>query len=209
MLMVDGVLYVLVRNAGNCAARLVQRPRPDLDLERLEVHDEFRLPDVPQLRPELRGARDYADVAPDEIDYIVGHGPPPSSTTSPRPGRSRQPTATHAYKVAISSPKSMIGHLVGAAGIASVLAAVGAIRDRVIPPTANLHTPDPECDLDYVPLPRVRRSRYVAVNGFGFGGQNAVAISAGWPTDVPRAGPPSKASIAATNARPGRPALVA
>jgi 3-oxoacyl-[acyl-carrier-protein] synthase II len=71
----------------------------------------------------------------------------------------------------------MIGHLVGAAGIASALAALGAIRDQVIPPTANLHTPDPECDLDYVPLTaRKARIDTVAVDGFGFGGQNAVAI---------------------------------
>ena len=83
----------------------------------------------------------------------------------------------HAYKVAISSPKSMIGHLVGAAGVASALAGVGAIRDQIIPPTANLRTPDPECDLDYVPLTARRASvETVAIDGFGFGGQNAVAI---------------------------------
>jgi 3-oxoacyl-[acyl-carrier-protein] synthase II len=83
----------------------------------------------------------------------------------------------HARKVAISSPKSMIGHLVGAAGIASALAGLGAIRDQVIPPTANLRTPDPECDLDYVPLTaRKAKIETVSVNGFGFGGQNAVAI---------------------------------
>ena len=83
----------------------------------------------------------------------------------------------HAYKVAISSPKSMIGHLVGAAGIASALAALGAIRDQVLPPTINLNTPDPECDLDYVPLvKRAARIDTVAIDGFGFGGQNAVAI---------------------------------
>ena len=71
----------------------------------------------------------------------------------------------------------MIGHLLGAAGIASALA--GARRDprRVIPPTINLRTPDPECDLDYVPLiARQAKVDTVAVNGFGFGGQNAVAI---------------------------------
>jgi 3-oxoacyl-[acyl-carrier-protein] synthase II len=79
--------------------------------------------------------------------------------------------------VPISSPKSMIGHLVGAAGIASALAACGAIRDQIIPPTANLQSPDPECDLDYVPLTaRPAKIDTVMVNGFGFGGQNAVAI---------------------------------
>ena len=71
----------------------------------------------------------------------------------------------------------MIGHLVGAAGIASALAAVGGIWDNVVSPTANLHTPDPECDLDYVPLvAREKQVDTVAINGFGFGGQNAVTI---------------------------------
>ncbi len=116
-------------------------------------------------------------VAPDEIDWIVAHG-----TSTPL----NDVTETRAIKVAygsaastrtISSPKSMIGHLVGAAGIASALAALGGIRDGVISPTANLHDPDPECDLDYVPLvARQAKVDTVAVNGFGFGGQNAVTI---------------------------------
>ncbi len=91
-------------------------------------------------------------VAPDEIDYIVAHGTatPLNDVTETRAIKTAY--GEHAHRVAISSPKSMIGHLVGAAGIASALAALGAIRDGVIPPTANLRTPDPECDLDYVPL---------------------------------------------------------
>jgi 3-oxoacyl-[acyl-carrier-protein] synthase II len=118
-----------------------------------------------------------AGIAPDEVDYIVAHGTatPLNDVTETRAIKGAY--GAHAHKVAISSPKSMIGHLVGAAGIASALAALGAIRDGVIPPTANLHTPDPECDLDYVPLTaRPARVDTVAVNGFGFGGQNAVAI---------------------------------
>jgi 3-oxoacyl-[acyl-carrier-protein] synthase II len=118
-----------------------------------------------------------AEVAPDEIDYIVAHGTstPLNDVTETRAIKAAY--GAHAKKVAISSPKSMIGHLVGAAGIASALAAIGAIRDQVIPPTANLHSPDPECDLDYVPL-TARRAKVetVAIHGFGFGGQNAVAI---------------------------------
>jgi 3-oxoacyl-[acyl-carrier-protein] synthase II len=116
-------------------------------------------------------------VAPDEIDYIVAHGTatPLNDVTETRAIKAAY--GEHAYKVPVSSPKSMIGHLVGAAGIASALAAIGAIRDGVIPPTANLNEPDPECDLDYVPL-TARRAKVdtVAVDGFGFGGQNAVAI---------------------------------
>ena len=118
-----------------------------------------------------------AEVAPDEIDYIVAHGTatPLNDVTETRAIKAAY--GDHAKKVAISSPKSMIGHLVGAAGIASALAGLGAIRDQVIPPTANLHTPDPECDLDYVPVTaRKAKVETVAVNGFGFGGQNAVAI---------------------------------
>jgi 3-oxoacyl-[acyl-carrier-protein] synthase II len=116
-------------------------------------------------------------VAPDEIDYIVAHGTATQLNDSTETKAIKGAYGDHAYKVAISSPKSMIGHLVGAAGIASALAAIGAIRDQVIPPTANLHTPDPECDLDYVPLvARPAKVETVAVNGFGFGGQNAVTI---------------------------------
>jgi 3-oxoacyl-[acyl-carrier-protein] synthase II len=122
-------------------------------------------------------ALQHSGVAPDEIDYIVAHGTatPLNDVTETRAIKAAY--GDHAYKVAISSPKSMIGHLVGAAGIASALAALGAIRDQVLPPTINLHTPDPECDLDYVPnVKRQARVDTVAIDGFGFGGQNAVTV---------------------------------
>src|SRR6476469_1575637 len=116
-------------------------------------------------------------VAPDEVDYIVAHGTATQLNDATETRAIKGAYGEHAYKVAISSPKSMIGHLVGAAGIASALAGFGATPDQVIPPTANLHTPDPECDLDYVPLvARKAKVDTVAVNGFGFGGQNAVTI---------------------------------
>jgi 3-oxoacyl-[acyl-carrier-protein] synthase II len=118
-----------------------------------------------------------AEVAPNEIDYIVAHGTATPLNDQTETRAIKTAYGDYARRVAISSPKSMIGHLVGAAGIASVLAGVGAIRDQVIPPTANLHTQDPECDLDYVPLTaRKAKIETVAVHGFGFGGQNAVTI---------------------------------
>jgi 3-oxoacyl-[acyl-carrier-protein] synthase II len=118
-----------------------------------------------------------AGVAPDEIDYIVAHGTSTSLNDATETRAIKAAFGDHAYRVPISSPKSMIGHLVGAAGIASALAAFGAIRDGVIPPTANLENPDPACDLDYVPLiARKKRVDTVMINGFGFGGQNAVAV---------------------------------
>jgi 3-oxoacyl-[acyl-carrier-protein] synthase II len=119
-----------------------------------------------------------AGVAPDEIDWIVAHGTSTSLNDTTETRAIKTAFGEQAYKVAISSPKSMIGHLVGAAGIASSLAAIGGIRDQVISPTANHENPDlPECDLDYVPLvARETRVDTVMVNGFGFGGQNAVTI---------------------------------
>jgi 3-oxoacyl-[acyl-carrier-protein] synthase II len=116
-------------------------------------------------------------VAPDEIDWIVAHGTSTSLNDSTETRAIKAAYGSAAATRAISSPKSMVGHLVGAAGIASALAAVGGIRDNVVSPTANLHTPDPECDLDYVPLvAREKAVDTVAINGFGFGGQNAVTI---------------------------------
>ena len=85
----------------------------------------------------------HAEVAPDEVDYIVAHGTSTQLNDVTETRAIKAAYGEHAYKVAISSPKSMIGHLVGAAGVASVLAGIGAIRDQVIPPTANLHTPGP------------------------------------------------------------------
>ena len=123
-------------------------------------------------------ARQRAGVAADEIDWIVAHGTstPLNDVTETRAIKASFGPA--ASRLAISSPKSMIGHLVGAAGIASALAALGGIRDQVLSPTINHDNPDlPECNLDYVPLvARKAKVDTVMVNGFGFGGQNAVAV---------------------------------
>jgi 3-oxoacyl-[acyl-carrier-protein] synthase II len=82
-----------------------------------------------------------------------------------------------AYDVPTSSPKSMVGHLIGAAGALSAMVCLLSIRDGVLSPTTNLHTPDPECDLDYVPLTARRAEvRTAAANAFGFGGQNCVIV---------------------------------
>jgi 3-oxoacyl-[acyl-carrier-protein] synthase II len=125
----------------------------------------------------MTNAMRNSGVAPDEVDWIVAHGTSTSLNDVTETRAIKVAYGSAAFTRAISSPKSMIGHLVGAAGIASALAAIGGIRDGVISPTANLHTPDPECDLDYVPLvARKAKVDTVAINGFGFGGQNAVTI---------------------------------
>jgi 3-oxoacyl-[acyl-carrier-protein] synthase II len=118
-----------------------------------------------------------AAVAPDEVDYIVAHGTSTPLNDATETRAIKAAFGEHAYRVPISSPKSMIGHLLGAAGSAAAVAAVGAIREGWIPPTANLENPDPECDLDYVPLnKRQVKVDTAIINGFGFGGQNAVAV---------------------------------
>ena len=118
-----------------------------------------------------------AEVAPDEVDYIVAHGTSTPLNDATETRAIKTAFGDHARKVAISSPKSMVGHLLGAAGAVSGLAAIGAIREGVIPPTINLENPDPECDLDYTP--NVARHADVAIglsNSFGFGGTNACLV---------------------------------
>ena len=118
-----------------------------------------------------------AGVGPEDIDYICAHGTGTPLNDVSETMSIKKVFGEHAYKVPISSPKSMVGHLMGAAGAISTIACVLAIRDGMIPPTINLETPDPQCDLDYVPnVARRTPVRTAMANGFGFGGQNAVAV---------------------------------
>jgi 3-oxoacyl-[acyl-carrier-protein] synthase II len=119
-----------------------------------------------------------AGVAPDEVDYIAAHGTSTTLNDLTETRAIKSAFGGHAHKVAVSAPKSMVGHMIGAAGVVGAMAAVGAIREGVIPPTINLEEPDlPELDLDYVPLvARKARVDTAIINGFGFGGQNAVAV---------------------------------
>ena len=115
----------------------------------------------------------------EQVTYVAAHGTSTPLNDATETRAIRAAFGDHADRLAVSSNKSMLGHTLGAAGAMSALAAVLAIRDGVIPPTINLETPDPECDLDYVPNVARRTQVDVAiVNGFGFGGQNAVAVFA-------------------------------
>jgi 3-oxoacyl-[acyl-carrier-protein] synthase II len=119
-----------------------------------------------------------AGIAPDEIDYIAAHGTSTQLNDVTETRAIKAAFGGHAHKVAISAPKSMVGHMIGGAGVVGALAALGAIREGIIPPTINLEEPDlPECDLDYTPLvARHARVDTAMINAFGFGGQNAVAV---------------------------------
>ena len=117
-----------------------------------------------------------ARMGTDELEYICAHGTATPLNDAAETHAIKRAFGARAYRIPISSNKSMIGHLLGAAGAMSALTAVLAITRGVIPPTINLETPDPECDLDYVPnIAREQRVRTAIANGFGFGGQNAVA----------------------------------
>ena len=134
--------------------------------------------------PSGRGARmamtnalNRAGMEPRELDYIAAHATATSIGDIAETKAIKDALGEHARSVAISANKSMIGHLLGAAGAISAVACVLAIRNGVVPPTINLDHPDPDCDLDYVPnVARKMPIRAAMVNGFGFGGQNASTI---------------------------------
>ena len=118
-----------------------------------------------------------AKVNPEHIDYINAHGTSTPAGDIAETKGIKLALGNHAYEVAVSSTKSMTGHMLGAAGGAEAIFSVLAIRDQVAPPTINYRTPDPECDLDYVPNEaRQMRIDYALSNSFGFGGTNGTLI---------------------------------
>lgn len=125
----------------------------------------------------MRRAVSDAGITPSQIDYINAHG---TSTDIGDKGETlaiKRLFGDDAYKVAISSNKSMLGHMLGAAGGVEAVASIRTIQEGILPPTINYETPDPDCDLDYVPNEaRQADVTYVMSNSFGFGGHNACII---------------------------------
>jgi 3-oxoacyl-[acyl-carrier-protein] synthase II len=120
-------------------------------------------------------------VAPHQVDYIAAHGTGTPMNDTIETKAIKLAFGDAAYKIPVSSIKSMTGHTLGAAGALSVIAAVKAMHEGFIPPTINLNTPDPTCDLDYVPnTPRRAEVKIATANGFGFGGQNACVVLQKW-----------------------------
>ncbi|MEW6047651.1 MAG: beta-ketoacyl-ACP synthase II [Bacillota bacterium] len=139
---------------------------------------------ITQPAPEGRGAALAMEVAlrdagipPQSVDYINAHGTSTEYNDWYETLAIKRVFGDHAFKIAVSSTKSMTGHLLGAAGGVEAIASVLAIQRGVLPPTINLENPDPRCDLDYVPNRARRHPVRVAIsNSFGFGGHNAVLV---------------------------------
>ena len=122
-------------------------------------------------------ALESAGVEASDIDYISAHGTATPLNDTYETMAIKRALGEHAINVAISSTKSMTGHIMGATGAIESVFCLLAIRDQVLPPTINYETPDPDCDLDYVPnYAREAAVKVTINNAFGFGGHNAVLV---------------------------------
>ncbi|MBK5266995.1 MAG: beta-ketoacyl-ACP synthase II [Acidimicrobiia bacterium] len=118
-----------------------------------------------------------ADLPPEAIGYINAHGTSTAANDATETAAIKLAFGDHAYDLAVSSTKSMTGHLLGGAGAAEAVLTLLAMRNGILPPTINLETPDPECDLDYVPnQPRKADVSVSMSNSFGFGGHNVALV---------------------------------
>ncbi len=125
----------------------------------------------------MRNALRDAGLDPAQVDYINAHGTSTPAGDIAETQAVKSVFGEHAYRLAMSSTKSMTGHMLGAAGGLEAIFSLLALRDQVAPPTINLDNPDPECDLDYVPhTAREMKLEVVMSNSFGFGGTNGTLI---------------------------------
>jgi len=129
----------------------------------------------------IQQALENAGLKPEDIDYINAHGTSTRLNDATETKAIKEAFGDYAYEVAISSTKSVTGHLLGAAGAIEAIFCLLAIRDGIVPPTINYENPDPECDLNYTPnQARPAKLKYAISNSFGFGGHNSALVLGGY-----------------------------
>ncbi len=176
---VEGAVVLVLESAAHAAARGAEPYAEVLGgaLTADAFHVSAPAPGGEYATAAVRGALERSGRSGADVDYVCAHG-----TSTPINDRVEthvlhESLGEHAREVAVSSPKSMVGHLIGAAGALSAMTCALAMRDRVIPPTINLARADPDCDLDYVPgTARKTEVGTAMANAFGFGGQNCVTL---------------------------------
>ncbi|MFF8281617.1 beta-ketoacyl-ACP synthase II [Streptomyces albus] len=175
----EGAVVLVVESAEHAAAR---GARPYMEIRGGALtSDAFHVsaphPSGEHAETAMRRALAAAHTGPDEVDYVCAHGTATRINDRLESRALRSVFGEAADRLLVSSPKSMVGHMIGAAGALSAMVTALAMRDGAVPPTVNLDTPDPECDLDYVPHTARKADVTTAlVNAFGFGGQNVVAV---------------------------------
>ena len=147
----------------------------------------------------IAAALESAGVAPDEVGYVNGHGTGTPKNDSAETAAIRAGLGPAADRVLVSSTKSQIGHLLGAAGAVEAIVTIKALQEQTAPPTANYEEADPECDLDYVPnVARAMRADVAITNNFAFGGANACVVLARAGARAPAPPAPRRERVVAT-----------
>jgi 3-oxoacyl-[acyl-carrier-protein] synthase II len=125
----------------------------------------------------MKVALEDASLKPEDIGYINAHGTSTALNDKSETAAIKTAFGEHAYNIPVSSTKSMTGHVLGASGAIEAVLCVKVLENDILPATINYETPDPDCDLDYVPnTPRKARPNHIMSNSFGFGGHNASVI---------------------------------
>ncbi len=173
----EGAVVMVVESAAHAAARGAEAYGRIAGgaLTADAFHMSAPEPSGTYARRAIELALERAAIEPAELGYICAHGTATRANDTSESKAIRAALGEAADSVPVSSPKSMVGHLIGAAGALSAMTCLLAMRDSALPPTINLHSPDPECDLDHVALvAREAPVRSAIANAFGFGGQNCV-----------------------------------
>jgi 3-oxoacyl-[acyl-carrier-protein] synthase II len=177
MVLGEGAAFFIVEESSKAAARSADIYAEITGYATSHDADHITAPNLGGQVKAIKKALSAAALSPEKIDYVSGHGTGTALNDKVETEAIKSVFGETAYKIPISSIKPIIGHTLGASGAFGIAASCLAMRDNIIPPTINYMTPDPECDLDYVPnTARKKEVNTAMCNSFAFGGNNAVLI---------------------------------